>query len=118
MNKKLKKSILSLSVMGLILGMTTTNAFAAYGGSTHTRSTGNSYTHCKTGGNYVKTTCTLYVSGSYGGVVKGPSKTVATHGPMSNNAYINYGASVKYAKGSHYVSGAYEYLNKISDSRY
>ena len=91
MNKKLKKSILSLSVMSLLIATISTNALAA---------------------------SNLYVVGSYGKVVKGASKTVTSYGAMSNNSYINYGLTVKYTKGNHYVSGASEYLNSTSDSRY
>ena len=118
MNKKLKKSILSLSVMSLLIATISTNAFAAYGDSTNTKTSGNSFTHCKTGGNYIKTTSNLYVVGSNGKIVMGRSKTVTSYGAMSNNSYINYGLTVKYTKGNHYVSGASEYLNSTSDSRY
>ena len=55
MNKKLKKSILSLSTMGLLLGVVSVNAFAASGDHTLYSKSAYAYTHSSYGGGRIET---------------------------------------------------------------
>lgn len=111
MNKKLKKSILSLSVMGLVLGMTTTNAFAAYPVLNPQQTYGTATTYATYSGNQISTKCS-YTQWDVNNKAYTRSSSVSTSGPRSNTAHVGNiinGARKTAVTGTHNVYGSERY---------
>lgn len=112
MNKKLKKSILSLSVMSLLLGTVSTNAFAARAYSNCYSTGGSSTTISNRVGNSLSASCKfIYVSNELSKTLSVYRSTSIT-GPSSLTVSAGSQHAVCTAKrteGTHGISGTERY---------
>ena len=112
MNKKLKKSILSLSVMGLILGVVSVNTFAASGNHNRYSKSAYAYTHSSYGGGKIETKVRLNTKNSFGSKVITGYATKTTYGSMSNGVTKSSDKNVIGAHSTHRVQGLESYYSE------
>ena len=110
---KLKKSILSLSVMSLLLGTVSTNAFAASGDHTLYSKSAYAYTHSSYGGGRIETNVRLRVTNSFHSrITLGYTKKV-TYGAMSNGVTSSSGHTAIGSQSTHKVQSQESYYRSV-----
>ena len=113
MNKKLKKSILSLSTVGMLLGTITTQSYAGTSSLSVTGSRASATTTSVRSGNQISTSVYYVWYDAYGGKFIEGTKTISTSGPSSHTVVkskTKYGyACDAYAQSTHNVYGSERY---------
>ncbi|WP_195999951.1 hypothetical protein [Clostridium sp. 1001271B_151109_B4] len=111
MNNKVKKSIISISTVGLILGMITTNAFAAGSRRNPQQTYGTATTWSTYAGEMISTVCE-YTQWDINSKAYKKSSSVSTSGPRENTASVGNiinGARKTEVTGIHNVYGSERY---------
>lgn len=113
MNKKLKKSILSLSMVGILLGAITTQSYAGTASLSVTGTRASATTTSVRSGNQISTSVRYEWYDAYGGKFIEATKTISTSGPSGhtvvNSKTKSGNACDAYGKSTHNVYGSERY---------